>query len=356
MQIKENKPPSIDLTHILKESLNCEGSRACLFNLIVYTHEARRTAYFIAMIKMIRKQFPCRIIFITANTSAKNDEFKVSTSLEENSEKSGGLCDQIFIEASGQYIQRIYFVLFPLFVPDLPIYLLWGEDPTKDYTILPHLENFATRLIFDAEATEDLQQFSRDMLNRMHSSSFQIVDMNWARIEGWREVLAQIFDSPERFDQLAKANSIEIFYNNTPSELFIHPDTQAVYLQAWLASRLKWQFLRVEKEDESLIIHYQSNTQPHSIRLTPAIDSKFESEDILGIEVLGDKGYECHMKRIRSEQVKVQASNQSQCELPFLLLMPTLRSGRNFMQEIFFQKMSDHYESMLHLISLTRWN
>lgn len=355
MQTTANKPPPVELNRILKKALNCEGERACLFNLIVYTHEARRTAYFTEMIKMIRTQFPCRIIFITANTSAKNDDFKVSSLSDENSEKGIGACDQIFIEASGQDIQRIYFLLFPLFVPDLPIYLLWGEDPTKDYTILPHLENFATRLIFDAEATEDLQQFSRDMLNRMESSSFQIVDMNWARIEGWREVLAQIFDSPERFDQLAKANHIEVFYNDTPSELFIHPDTQAVYLQAWLASRLKWQFLSIEKEKSSLVIHYKSENKGHSIQLTPMVDAKFESEDILTIEVMGD-GYECHMKRIRNEQVKVQASNQSECQLPFLLLMPTLRSGRNFMQEIFFQKMSDHYASMLHLISLTRWN
>lgn len=355
MQMMENESQPVALNQILKKALTCEGTRACLFNLIVYTHEARRTAYFTEMVKMIRAQFPCRIIFITANTSAKKDGFKVTTLSESKPANDDG-CDQIFIEASGQDIQRIYFLLFQLFVPDLPIYLLWGEDPTKDYTILPHLENFATRLIFDGEATEDLQQFSRDMLNRLDSSSFQIIDMNWARIEGWREVLAQIFDSSERLDQLAQANSIEIFYNNTPSELFIHPDTQAVYLQAWLASRLKWQLLKLEKQNESLIIHYKSSNQEHSIRLTPMINPKFESEDILGIEVLGDKGYECHMKRIRTEQVKVQSSNQSECELPFLLLMPTLQSGRNFMQEIFFQKMSDHYESMLHLISLTRWN
>jgi glucose-6-phosphate dehydrogenase assembly protein OpcA len=357
METKENSSTTniqSELSQILKPRTNCEG--ACLFNLIVYTQEPRRTAYFTEMAKMIRTQFPCRIIFIIANPSTKESYFRVNSACEKKSDGNGFLCDQIFIEAAGQDIQRVYFLLFPLFVPDLPIYLLWGQDPTTEYTILPHLEHFATRLIFDAETTDDLQQFSRDMLNRLNSSSIQIVDMNWARIGGWREVLAQIFDSPERFDQLTHANSIQLFYNDAPSELFTHPNTQALYLQAWLASRLKWKFLKVEKENGSQIIYYQNSDQSHLIRLTPMTDSKFEAEEILALEVQGDDGYECHIKRTSPEQVKVQASNQCQCELPFLLLMPTLRSGRSFMQEIFYQKMSDQYESILHLISLTRWS
>lgn len=358
MDTKENQSTvniQAEISRLLKAS-SCEGARACLFNLIVYTQEPRRTAYFTEMVKIVKKQFPCRIIFITDTPSAKDHYFRIQTSTEKNPDGSGFICDQIFIEAAGQDLNRVYFLLLPLFFPDLPIYLVWGQDPTTEYTILPHLQDFATRLIFDAETTKDLQQFSRDMLNRMTSSSIQIVDMNWARIGGWREVLAQIYDSPERFEQLATANEIELFYNNRPSELFIYTEIQAIYLQAWLASRLKWHFLRAEKENESQVLYYQSLQKPRRIRLTPITDAKFEAEEILGMEVQGDNGYECHIKRISADQVQIQASNQFQCELPFALLMPTLRSGRSFMQEIFYQKMSDQYEPMLNLISLIKWN
>lgn len=342
-----------ELNRILKHRTNSE---ACLFNLIVYTQEPQRTAYFTEVVNMIRKQFPCRIIFITENRSSKENDFQVHTVCEKDVDGGGFLCDQIFIQVSGQDIQQVYFLLFPLLVPDLPIYLLWGQDPTTEYTILPNLEHFATRLIFDAETTEDLQQFSRNMLNRMHSSSIQIIDMNWARIGGWREILAQIFDSSERLDQLANSNSIEFFYNDLPSELFNHPDTQAVYLQAWLASRLQWKFIKAEKENGSQIIYYQSCDQSRYIRLTPKTATDFESQDILGAEIYGNNGYECHIKRSSPEQVNIQSSNQFQCGLPFVLLMPILGSGRNFMQEIFYQKISNQYEPMLQLISLTRWS
>ena len=373
-----------ELNKMLSALTSSEGTHGCLFNLLIYTQDERRTLYFAEMVKMIRTQFPCRIIFITANPKATENLFHVYTQTEKNPDGTGFLCDQVFIEAAGQDIQRIYFLLLTLFVPDLPIYLIWGQDPTVECTLLPHLEHFATRLIFDAETTDDLQQFCRDMLSRMDSSPIQVVDMNWARIQGWREVVAQIFDSQERLEQLAHANTIEFIYKSHPSALFLHPKTQAIYLQGWLASRLKWQFLKAEKENGFQVIYYQSHdpvdfqsnnqmthpdqtgtptqnlppkkVQIRRIQLTPISNPAFESEEILGMSVSGDHDYNCTITRITPDQVKVHASNQSQCELPFVLLMPTLRSGRSFMQEIFYQKMSDQYASILHLISLTRWS
>lgn len=345
-----------ELNRLLKTQTQCEGIRACLFNLIVYTQEARRATYFAEITKKIKTQFPCRIIFIQGNPSAKENSLQVQTKTEKNQDGSGFVCDEIHIEAKGQDINRVSFLILPLFVPDLPIYLLWGQDPTTEYTILPHLESFATRLIFDAETTEDLQQFSHNMLDRIHSSSIPIIDMNWARIEGWREVLAQIYDSPERLEQLATAYQFIVRYNNRPSELFEHPETQAIYLQAWLASRLGWNFVRAEKENHSQILYYQSAQKSHRIQLIPTLNAKFEAEEIIELEVQGDQDYECHIKRLNIDQVKVQASNQFQCELPFILLMPTLQSGRSFMQEIFYQKISAQYEAMLKFISLVRWN
>jgi glucose-6-phosphate dehydrogenase assembly protein OpcA len=344
-----------EISRALKLQPNSEGSKACLFNLIVYTQETRRTNYFKGLVKMIMSRFPCRIIFIQGNPSSQENYLRLQVSTEKSQDERGIVCDQIFIEASGQDIHRVYFLLFPLFVPDLPVYLLWGQDPTTEYTILPHLQYFATRLIFDSESTEDLQQFSRDMLNRLHSSPIEIVDMNWARIGGWREVLAHTFDSPERFAQLTTANVIEIVYNNCPSEMFYHPDTQAIYLQAWLASRLGWQFRHAEKDNHSQILIYQEGQTPHTIRLTPRADSHFQAEELLEIHVTGPNDYECHLNRIKADQVQVHTCNQYQCAVPFVLLMPSLRSGRSFMQEIFYQKVSSQYISMLKLISLISW-
>jgi glucose-6-phosphate dehydrogenase assembly protein OpcA len=356
MEIKQNTP-----SDDIQEKLNRlrtpgfgEENKACLFNLIVYAHETRRTQYFKEVVKTIMSQFPCRIFFIEGNPSSKEDYFRVQISTEKSQDEKGIICDQVFIEAAGQDINRVYFLLLPLFVPDLPIYLLWGQDPATEYSILPHLQHFATRLIFDSETSEELQLFSYDMLNRIGSSN-QIVDMNWARIGGWREVIAETFDSRERFDLLTTANNIQVTYNDRPSDLFLHPKTQAIYLQAWLVTRLGWHFQNAEKKDLSQIINYQSSQGIHQIQLDPKTNENFESGEILGLTVEGSN-YICHLKRLDNDQVEVQASNQFECDLPFTLYMPTLRSGRSFMQEIFYQKTSDQYLPTLQLISLVKWS
>lgn len=344
-----------EIKRLLKSQPNEEKGKACLFNLIVYSHEPRRTEYLKEVVKMIVSQFPCRIIFIQCNRDSKENKLNIKTSTSNATEENNIVSDQIFIEASGQEINKVYFLLLPLFVPDLPVYLLWGQDPTSEYTILPHLQQFATRLIIDSEATADLQMFSRDIENRMKASSIQIVDMNWSRIGGWREVIAHIFDSQERFHQLTSVKKMEIFYNNRPSNLFLHPDTQAIYLQAWLASRLGWEYQKTERDNNSQVIFYKSGNTTRQIKLTPKTDQNFQAEEIVEISFEGPD-YESNLKRISVDQVQVHASNQYQCLLPFIMIMPTLKSGRSFMQEIFFQKVSAHYAPMLKLMSNVKWN
>lgn len=358
MQTKQNVNPAKileELNHLWESQPELDHPKACLFNLIVYTQDAKRTIYFQEIIKLIIEQFPCRVIFIQGNPASKDSDLRIEVSTKKGVNDHGITCDQIFIEAKGQELARVPFIILPLYVPDLPIYLLWGQDPTTEHIILPHLQRFANRLIFDSEATDDLQQYSQKLLTQMKSCSTDIVDMNWARIGGWREVVAQTYDSPERFEQLATATKITVIYNNIPNELFSHACRQAIYLQAWMASRLDWKFKNAMNTDHTFTITYESPKGEHQICLLPEMHESFGSEEILGLDISGPNNYECHIMRTDTNQVKVSASNQYQCELPFSLMMTTLSSGRNFMQEIFYQKASDQYVPMLKLISLFKW-
>jgi glucose-6-phosphate dehydrogenase assembly protein OpcA len=308
------------------------------------------------MVKMIAEQFPCRIIFIQGDRTTKESYLKVNVSTEIGKEIKGFTCDQILIEATGKELYKVPFLILPAFVPSLPIYLLWGEDPTTENTILPHLQKFATRLIFDSECTENLQHFSKIMQQRLQSTSTQVVDMNWARIGGWREILAQTFDSPERFALLATAKSIKITYNDIHSSFFTHTDTQAIYLQAWLASRLEWKFISRKSQGKTQILRYKYNKEFVNIELIADANPNLAPEDIITIEVSNTGDFVCYLKRESLNQVTVQACNHYQCKLPFSLRLPTIRSGRSFMQEIFYQKISGHYLGMLHLISQAKWS
>lgn len=359
MDTKENAASAniqAELNRLWDTQPGSSKAKACLFNLIIYTQETCRSDYFKNMVQMIIEQFPCRIIFIQGDRTTQDSYLRVRVSTETGKNKRGMACDQILIEAAGKDLSRVPYLILPLFIPGLPIYLLWGEDPTTENTILPHLQTFATRLIFDSECTEDLQHFSQIMQQKLKSSPIQVVDMNWARIRGWRDILAQTFDSKERLAQLASAPYIKIIYNDLPSPFFRHPDTQAIYLQAWLASRLEWKLIKSEKRENHLVLSYEGPQDPIQIHLVACTRTDLLPEDIITIEVSNQKNYICNLTRQGNNQVIVHASNQYQCELPFTLWLPTIRSGRSFMQEIFYQKISSHYLDMLNLISQTKWS
>lgn len=337
---------------VIDGKLDGGKSKACLFNLIVFTHDARCEKNFGSLIDLVAQQLPCRVIFIQANKSGQGIQVKYSTeSLKENKNIS---TDKITIQSATKDLDKVPFIIFPNIVPDVPVYLLWGADPLREKIILPKLKNFVTRLIFDSECTDNLQDMSKELLEIKGGWDFELLDLNWTRFGGWREVLAKTFDSEERFNQLRNANSVKIKYNSLPEEQFTNPDTQAIYLQAWLATQLGWSFVSLESKDGSKVINY-TGSQSVKIELIPEVYQNYSHEDIIEFEVSDQNNYQCTVVKKGDNHVLVHMSNQFQCIVPFSLLLSTLK-GRTFIQDVFYHRISPHYVSMLKMISQANWS
>ena len=83
-----------------------------------------------------------------------------------------------------------------------PVYLLWGEDLQKNHPILKELEQLASCIVFDSEASVDIQKFSWQVLQEMSTTERLIFDLNWAALRGWREVLSQLFRTEAEIREL----------------------------------------------------------------------------------------------------------------------------------------------------------
>src|SRR5207302_1540893 len=101
----------------------------------------------------------------------------------------------------------------------------------------------ASRIIFDSEAADSLLAFSKKIVS-LHKSGIDTADLNWARTEGWRDLIASLFHSGERLDQIKE---LKLIYNARETEFFCHLKVQSMYLLAWLASRLHWKFQKFSK-------------------------------------------------------------------------------------------------------------
>lgn len=125
--------------------------RASLFNLVFYTEKRERAEYIHTIAQNLIERFPSRVIFIT--TSEEQDFLNTRVSVMSAGDIA---CDLIEIDVSGPSIERIPFIILPHILPDLPIYVIWGEDPAGQDPLFEQMQKLATKMIFDSEATEDL--------------------------------------------------------------------------------------------------------------------------------------------------------------------------------------------------------
>jgi glucose-6-phosphate dehydrogenase assembly protein OpcA len=332
------------------ESLGQGKMRASLFNLIFYTEESSRANYIQKIAQKVVEKFPSRVIFIFSHKGNQELlETKVSV-LSSTKGENEVACDLIKIDAFGKERTRIPFLILPHILPDLPVYLIWAEDPAQEDPIFLELKKFVTRLIFDSESSHSLPEFAKALLRHHELGKMDIADLNWARMESWRDVLSTTFYGQEKLQDLKQVKEMKISYNASPTPFFSHTNIQAIYLQGWLASQLKWKMQDVCKEGNGLKFSYQSETGPISVVLKPEEQPKIAPGMVLSVEVDTTKNahyhFFCHLDQ--PHKITLTFSTNELCELPAHFLFPKGEKGQSLVKEICHSGTSLHY---LHLLN-----
>src|ERR1700722_1253539 len=150
------------------ESLETKNvTRASLFNLIFYMQKDHRTGYIHRLAREIGEEFPSRMIFVSIDKKAAQDFLKTEVSiLSSNKGEFDVACDYIQIETAGTHNERIPFMILPHLLHDLPVYLLYAEDPSIEDQLCDKIGALAGRMIFDSESTDHLPRFSMSILEK----------------------------------------------------------------------------------------------------------------------------------------------------------------------------------------------
>lgn len=317
------------------EHLAKEKMRACLFNLIVFNRLSPRTDYIRTIVQNVSEKYPCRVLFITSDPDAPKPYLKTAVSVVGATNIA---CDYIDIGASGPNIDQVPNLILPHLVPDLPISLLWTEDPTKSHSLFEPLSKLANRIIFDSESADNLLDFAKKVL----SLNIDIADLNWARTVGWRDLLASTFDSVEKIASLKEISHIKINYNSRETESFCHTKIQSMYLLSWLANRLHWKFKSATKD---LMFQFENQTA----EITSEKWDKLGSGTIISVDIISKDGHTYNCARIPNNyhRVSIEIASSEKCELPYQFLLGQTASGHSLVREIITKGTSHHYIDML---------
>ncbi len=324
--------------------------RACLFNLIVYAERKERAEYLTAISQKVIEKFPSRVLFITYDASSQASEVKTAVSVL--TAEAGAhviACDLIEIAVSPTTRARIPFMLLPHILPDLPIYVVYGGDPTQESATSRQLERLASRIIFDSEETPDLTSFAQAVVAKKEKQALDVADLNWARIEGWRQLFANVFKSPEELAVLRQASTIKIHFNHRKAPAFQRIHIQSVYLQSWLAAQLGWKLTGYEKKGDELFFSYTANEHTIDVTLVPKHMPRTSLGRPLSVAIQTRANINYLFKRQDNcpDHVLIEKSTPSFCSLPTTFIFEQDVSGKSLVSEICKKGSSWHYVTML---------
>ncbi|MEC8306265.1 MAG: glucose-6-phosphate dehydrogenase assembly protein OpcA [Chlamydiota bacterium] len=317
--------------------------RPSLFTLIVYAHESPRAQYLVGMAQRVMERFPARLITIAIGDvgSGWNKEEKVL-------EIDGGgiLCERIAFRASPEEAERLPSMIIPRLLPDLPIYLLYGADPIERLVMIDDIVTLSDRVIFDSESAHELSPFVEQALGYHREGRRDIADLNWARTEGWRHLLGEIFSSQEDILQVEAIDHIEVQYNAKESCTLNHTRLQAFYLLSWLRNQLGWQPCDVDSDAEGLSIFYSEGKRGRLI-------AQFRPEEPPGrihrVAITTQTGWSYALVREAGvcEQIMFYRSAPESCYLPHHILLQQ-EENHTLLKEIRHQGTDVHYLQLLH--------
>jgi len=328
-----------------------QKARACLFTLIIWTGD--RQEYFQEVAKRVLENFPCRLMFIQpCHQDARALKVDVSAVVDDQNNSSIA-CDRIDVELGVDARQQLPSLLLPHLVPDLPVYLMWGEDPSVDGSLFESLRPWATKLIFDSEITRGLQRFAQKLI-QLHSVHGQdIADLNWVRTEPWRDLISKTFNSQEGLDSLLQAEFIRIHYNECQGTYCTFTTAQAIYLQAWLAAKLHWGAGAYDQ-----IEHHQriSCTTVHGqviFLILPEERPVVPEGQVCGVEITAKDESRYLFKRLDHPgfAVDVFIEHRHECEMPIHVIRTEFSRGHSLASEIISPGTSEHFMEMLYWLS-----
>lgn len=191
------------------------------------------------------------------------DDLQVHASLVP---QTGGLyVERLTLDANPEQLQG---AILPLLRPATVNHVWWGADTQPAGTLLSELTEIADQVIADS--------LSLDIPPDGH---YALADLGWSRSAGWREGLAQVFDSPDAARRLAQVDRLTVWYagrKDLPARLFA----------GFVASTLGWPDLS-------------------GVTFRPE-RCKREPGDLCGIELAGDSA-RFSLRAAEGDSVRVEA-------------------------------------------------
>ncbi len=329
--------------------------RASLFNLVIFVNSLEKLPYFETLTHQITEKFPCRVLLIEENKEAPPLflEALIAAKTIKNGEGPQVVCDYIHLKTAPGNPEQVLHLILEHLIPDLPLTLLWGQDPTCKHPLFDHLKQIAQRLIFHSECSNNIHDLAQNLLSSIVNCPWEVADLNWVYLEDWKKVIRTLFNSKENLDDLKNIETVNLNFCKTPSQYFCHNHFQVHYLHSWLASNLGWQFASLKENEQEQIITYKINDRLIQIHILQTMcDLRAPPGTILSVDLtLKNKKNFKFANQLEKDAINIEIWDEEKQKITYNGSIVKTKGEIYLSKEICYNETSAHYVEMLKTLS-----
>jgi glucose-6-phosphate dehydrogenase assembly protein OpcA len=263
--------------------------RTSLLNLVVYAADEAGAEQASQTIDGLTRDHPSRALIIIAAPSEGESVIEVRCSA--HCHITPGLeqqvcCEEVLLKVSGRAAEHLHSIIVPLLVPDLPDYVWWTGPLPRGRHLFEELMESADRFVVDSSRfRHPTHGLIRVAELCAETPGCAVSDINWARMDPWRDILLLHGGSPEMRAYREAVTTVEIAYAGGAGT----PAPAAAFLLAgWLAERLGWDASTPAVEEGSVTV--RRGALPISIRLIPRNAPLVEPGSLLRVRLEDENG------------------------------------------------------------------
>lgn len=261
-------------------------ARSC--NLVVLAHDLRESESILPVLARISEWHPSRALIACRESDAPDNGHPlaphmhawISAQCSLPSVTGPQVCSEVItLAARSSATADLLNAVTALLVPDLPVFIYWRSFKEEDRSPVEQLARSAQLLIVDSHTTKG------DAAGRQRLMEFllrpprgiAVRDLNWARLNAWRDLVAQFFDDPALRREAHGISEVEIERDiAAPSNV----PTRTLLLTGWLASRLKWQRISAQRTGECWTSRWSSRSGDVVVRFSGRLSAAEEDPGI----------------------------------------------------------------------------
>jgi glucose-6-phosphate dehydrogenase assembly protein OpcA len=242
-------------------------SRSCCLNLVAIADDEEEARLAERVGHIMASHHPLRQLLLELEPSHTVDRLDAWLHSEAHQTPDGMPVqfERIRLKVTGATTQMLESLVAPLLVPGVPTCLWWlGNPPISDGAFLRLLE-LSDQLAVDSATFErpflvtlELAGLAAAVGRRIAISDFQ-----WARLQPWREMVAQFFQPGERRGFLQGINAIGIDYVGEGRGNRV----VAALMVGWMASALGWKLQHAASGAGGAVGAYYKARRSHPIEV-----------------------------------------------------------------------------------------